>query len=95
MANTWLAVTDLARAGHEYKFLVQGGVPADQKGRLQQYVTDPYTRRLGADASRNNAVVVDPTAFAWRDVGWRTPDMGELVLYELSRLRIHRRRCRT
>jgi glycosidase len=27
---------------------------------------------------------VDPTAFAWSDGGWRTPDPADLILYEVS-----------
>jgi 1,4-alpha-glucan branching enzyme len=82
--NLWLAVTDLARPGDQYKFCVIGGVPADEKGRLQRYVTDPYSRLLEPDHNRNNSVVADPTGFQWHDAGWRTPDTGELVVYELS-----------
>jgi hypothetical protein len=58
-ANTWLAVTDRAGAGDEYRFWVQGGTPPEDAagGRL---VVDPYARRLGRGAQRSNAVVVDP-----------------------------------
>ncbi|HEV8167089.1 MAG TPA: hypothetical protein VGR74_22060 [Actinomycetota bacterium] len=81
--NTWLAVTDRAGADDEYRFWVQGGTPAEDAagGRL---VVDPYARQLGPDAEGSNAVVVDPTAFAWSDRGWRTPDPADLILYEVS-----------
>ena len=82
--NIWLAVTDKARPGDEYKFAVYGGVPSDSKGRFQQYLIDPYARRLGPDFGFNNAVVVDPTNFAWTDGGWQTPDPSQLILYEMS-----------
>lgn len=82
--NTWLVVTDQAHPGDEYKFCVMGGVPRDEKGRFQQYFTDPYTRRLGPDFGLNNSVVEDPTGFAWTDAGWVTPDPDRLILYELS-----------
>ena len=82
-ANTWLAVTDRAGAGDEYRFWVQGGTPPEDAagGRL---VVDPYARQLGPDAEGSNAVVVDPTTFAWSDRGWRTPDPADLILYEVS-----------
>ncbi|HEV2919083.1 MAG TPA: alpha-amylase family glycosyl hydrolase, partial [Actinomycetota bacterium] len=82
-ANTWLAVTDRAGAGDEYRFWVQGGTPPEDAagGRL---VVDPYARQLGPDAQRSNAVVVDPTTFAWSDRGWSTPDPADLILYEVS-----------
>ncbi len=82
--NTWLVVTDRAHAGDEYKFCVIGGVPSDEKHRLQQYFTDPYARRLGPDYGYNNSVVVDPTGFTWTDANWATPDVSQLILYELS-----------
>jgi pullulanase/glycogen debranching enzyme len=82
--NTWLVVTDVARVGQEYKFTVRGGVPSDEKRRSQQYFTDPYARRLGPSFNFNNSVIVDPTTFTWHDDGWRTPDMSQLSIYELS-----------
>jgi pullulanase/glycogen debranching enzyme len=84
LPNLWLAVTDQARPGDEYKFAVFGGVPRDQKGRFRQYVIDPYARALGASFEFNNPVIVDPTAFSWTDQSWRTPDPSRLILYEMS-----------
>jgi len=83
-ANTWLAVSDRARAGDEYKFAIAGGVPRDGHGRLTRVATDPYARQLGPHTGFNNAVIADPTGYAWGDDTWRTPDVGALVLYELS-----------
>lgn len=82
--NIWLVIADQAKVGDEYKFFVQGGVPADHKGRFQRYITDPYARRLGADFRHNNAVIVDPTSFQWSDDDWTTPDLDQLILYEMS-----------
>jgi 1,4-alpha-glucan branching enzyme len=84
VANTWLAVTDQAHAGDEYKFVVFGGVPGDAKGRFQQYIIDPYARVLSGDFRTNNPVIVDPTTFTWSDGAWRTPDPSRLILYEMS-----------
>jgi 1,4-alpha-glucan branching enzyme len=82
--NTWLRVVPGARPGHEYKFYVEGGVPRGDDGRPRRWLVDPYARRLGPSFADNNGVVVDPTGFRWTDAGWRTPDMGDLILYELS-----------
>jgi 1,4-alpha-glucan branching enzyme len=82
--NTWLGVAEQASAGDEYKFFVEGGVGRDHKGRDQRFSIDPYARRLASDFRFNNPVVEDPTTFEWRDTGWRTPDVADLVLYELS-----------
>src|SRR5215510_1538477 len=84
LPNIWLAVTDQAQPGDEYKFAVFGGVPSDNKGRFQRYTIDPYARRLGADFRFNNALIVDPTMFNWTDAGWQTPDPSQLILYEMS-----------
>lgn len=84
LPNAWLGIVPQAKPGDEYKFCVLGGVPRDAKGRVQQYFTDPYARRLGPDFGFNNSVVVDPTAFPWTDRDWRTLDRAQLILYELS-----------
>lgn len=62
---------------------MQGGTPPEDAagGRL---VVDPYARQLGPGDQRSNAVVVDPTTFAWSDRGWHTPDPADLILYEVS-----------
>lgn len=82
--NTWLVVTDRALVGQEYKFAVFGGVPSDEKKRFLQYLTDPYARRFGPNYNVNNAQIVDPTTYIWNDAGWQTPDISQLIIYELS-----------
>lgn len=82
--NLWLATVPTATAGDEYKFYVQGGVPRDRMGRARRFVTDPCARELGRDAVYNNAVVVDPTRYRWREGEWQSPRVGDLILYEMS-----------
>lgn len=82
--NVWLGVAEAAAAGDEYKFFVEGGVGRDAKGRHQLFAIDPYARQLANDFHANNPVVHDPSAFSWNDEAWRTPDAGDLILYELS-----------
>jgi 1,4-alpha-glucan branching enzyme len=82
--NVWLVATDQATVGDEYKFFVQGGVSAGENKRYQQYFTDPYARQLGVDFGINNSVVVDPASFEWSDRDWNTPQVDQLILYELS-----------
>jgi hypothetical protein len=82
--NLWLGIVADAAAGDQYKFCVQGEVPSDEKGRFQQYLTDPYARQLGPDLGLNNSVVVDPTTFNWTDSRFQTPDRATLILYEMS-----------
>jgi 1,4-alpha-glucan branching enzyme len=82
--NTWLLLTDRAQVGDEYKFFAIGGVPRDRYRRVFLYFPDPYSRQLGPDFAFNNSVISDPTKFQWNEGGWQTPDVSELILYELS-----------
>ena len=82
--NTWLLVTDKASLGDEYKFFAIGGVPRDRNRRFQKYFPDAYSRQLGSNFGFNNSVIVDPSTFAWDERGWQTPDVSELILYEMS-----------
>ncbi|MBI2412255.1 MAG: 1,4-alpha-glucan branching protein [Deltaproteobacteria bacterium] len=81
--NTWLAITDKAKPGDEYEFCVFGGVPPDDRNRLMRDCKDPYARQLGADFARNNSVIVNPS-YQWADSNWKTPEMSDLIIYELS-----------
>ncbi|HEX2253722.1 MAG TPA: alpha-amylase family glycosyl hydrolase [Thermoanaerobaculia bacterium] len=83
-ANTWLARVPAAEPGDRYKFYVEGGTPRGADGRARRWALDPHARLLEADFESNNPVVHDPTGFPWTDHGWRTPDVGELILYEMS-----------
>jgi 1,4-alpha-glucan branching enzyme len=84
LPNTWLLVTDRARVGDEYKFFAIGGVPRDRNRRVFRNFPDPYSRQLGPDFGFNNSVICDPTTFQWNEGGWQTPDIGGLIVYELS-----------
>lgn len=63
----------------EYKFYIQGG-----STDVERFVTDPYTRLYSDDYKYRNSVVVDPTKFRWTDQEWKTPDIKDLILYELN-----------
>ncbi len=79
--NIWLARIKPQETGVpvEYKFYVQGGSAENER-----YAADPYTRVFSDDYKYRNAVVVDPTKFRWGDQGWKTPDVKDLILYELN-----------
>ena len=84
-ANTWLVVTGIAQPGDEYKFFVIGGVPRDRHRRPQQFFPDPYARQLGPHYGFNNSVICDASTFVWNEGNWSgTPDIGDLILYEMS-----------
>lgn len=64
-------VTATATAGSRYRFMIDGIAYPDPASRWQpETVTGP-------------SAVVDPTAFAWSDDGWRGRPWDEAVIYEL------------
>ncbi|MCK8827387.1 alpha-amylase family glycosyl hydrolase [Natroniella acetigena] len=63
----------------EYKFFVRGGI-----GGNERWAWDPYTRVYSDNYQRENCVVADPTNFEWTDQDWETPDISELIIYELN-----------
>ncbi|WP_018248633.1 alpha-amylase family glycosyl hydrolase [Orenia marismortui] len=80
--NIWWAIIlaediDNSLEQIEYKFYVQGGTAGNER-----QVYDPYTRVYSDELKR--CVVVDPTSFKWTDQKWRTPDISELIIYELN-----------
>ncbi|MBI4604781.1 MAG: alpha amylase C-terminal domain-containing protein [Planctomycetes bacterium] len=67
----WEVLVPGAAAGHEYKFVLDGGT----------WRTDPRARRQ--TSSVGNSVVVKPDGYAWGDAGWVTPYFEDMVVYEL------------
>jgi malto-oligosyltrehalose trehalohydrolase len=65
-------VTDRARAGTRYRFVLPDGLR----------VPDPASRYQLQDV-HGPSEVVDPTAYAWRDAGWSGRPWHEAVVYEL------------
>lgn len=78
--NIWLARIPKQDTEHiEYKFyLIGGSIP------YERYITDPYTRLYSDDYKYRNGVVVNPTLFYWSDQNYKTPDIKDLILYELN-----------
>jgi len=80
--NIWLAhiqPEDLPSQPIEYKFYIQGGATDEAR-----YVPDPYTRLYSDDYKNRNSVIVNPTEFKWTDQDWETPNMKDLIIYELN-----------
>ncbi len=65
-------VTDRARAGTRYRFVLPDGLR----------VPDPASRHQPEDV-HGPSEVVDPAAHAWRDTDWRGRPWEEAVVYEL------------
>src|SRR6266481_7108130 len=69
----WFALeTAAARAGSLYRFRLDG----------VREVADPASRRNPHGVHRPSEVI-EPTAFAWDDEGWRDPPWPTAVIYEL------------
>lgn len=79
--NIWLVKLSPRRlpANIEYKFYIQGGAQ-----EFERFVPDPYTRVYSDDYKYRNSVVVNPTKFKWTDHNWVTPEVKDLILYELN-----------
>jgi maltooligosyltrehalose trehalohydrolase len=70
----WWAVTvDKAHAGSRYGFLLDDG---------ETPVPDPRSARQ-PEGVHGLSELVDHTAFAWHDKGWRPPTLASGVIYEL------------
>ena len=69
----WSVAVEKAHAGSRYGFLLD-----DDETPLP----DPRSARQ-PDGVHGLSEVVDHSAFAWSDAGWRPPTLGSSVLYEL------------
>ena len=72
-AETWSAEVPEARAGAEYRFVIEG--PTGELNRI-----DPRARRLTNSVGNG---VIYPDAFDWGDAEFRQPPWNDLVVYEL------------
>ncbi len=67
----WAVHVPEARAGHRYKYKLDGG----------ESYPDPASRSQ-PEGVHGPSEVVDPGAFSWSDSGWQAPPPSELSLYE-------------
>lgn len=84
--NLWLLrlPADQVREKMEYLFYVVGGVPLDGNRRPERYLHDPMTRSYGEDYLQNPSLVVDPTRYRWKTQHWKTPNLSDLIIYEMN-----------
>lgn len=68
----WFEATCETPAGSVYQYRIDGGGP----------FPDPASRMQASDAD-GPSVVVDPTAYEWRDSAWRGRPWSEAILYEV------------
>lgn len=84
--NIWLLrLPDNFNQGQlEYQFYVIGGIPFDGNRRPQRYLHDPMARCYGKDLARNPCLVIDPLKYQWHSKDWVTPDLADLIIYEMN-----------
>lgn len=84
--NLWLLrlPADQVREKMEYLFYVVGGVPLDGNRCPERYLHDPMTRSYGEDYLQNPSLVVDPTRYRWKTQHWKTPNLSDLIIYEMN-----------
>lgn len=84
--NLWLfrLSAEQVRERVEYLFYVVGGVPLDGNRRPERYLHDPMTRSYGSDYLKNPSLVVDPTRYHWKERNWKTPNLSDLIIYEMN-----------
>ncbi|HKA53426.1 MAG TPA: alpha-amylase family glycosyl hydrolase, partial [Candidatus Binatia bacterium] len=66
-----------------YRFQLWWTPPGGTRQLLTRWFTDPFARQT--EIGRLSAVLLAPTPapFAWTDAGYKTPDLDDLIVYEL------------
>ena len=75
-SNLWSADISTARAGHEYKYLINGNY----------WWKDPRSRKVtvsGYDTPGANSIVYDPNSFNWMGDARMPVSLSDLVIYEM------------
>jgi 1,4-alpha-glucan branching enzyme len=69
---------------HLYRFELWWTSPAGAQQIVSPWISDPFARE--AEIGRMPAFILDPNAapFAWTDGAWRTPELDDLVVYEIQ-----------
>ena len=75
-SGLWSADVAAARAGHEYKYFINGSY----------WWKDPRSRKVtysGYNSAGANSIVYDPNAFNWQSDSRLAVDAANLVIYEM------------
>lgn len=67
-----------------YRYQLWWTPPGGQRQLITRWFTDPFARQT--DVGQLSAVVLSrtPTSFNWTDTAYRTPELDDLVVYELD-----------
>jgi maltooligosyltrehalose trehalohydrolase len=91
--DLWSATTSVSvRAGtnfgkegvYLYRYQLWWTPPGGSRQLITRWFTDPFARQT--DVGRLSAVVLSrtPTPFPWHDAGYKTPELDDLIVYELQ-----------
>jgi maltooligosyltrehalose trehalohydrolase len=82
---TPVAGTSLGLPGrHLYRFELWWTPAGGTRQQVSPWITDPFARE--AEIGNMAAFMLDatPTPFQWTDANWKTPELDDLVVYELQ-----------
>jgi 1,4-alpha-glucan branching enzyme len=84
--NIWLLrlMPDRLPQEIKYQYYVVGGISLDGNRRPERYVHDPFTRCYDKDIASNPSLVIDPSCYEWQSTQWKTPNLSELIIYEMN-----------
>lgn len=73
-----------AEGTYLYRFQLWWTPPGGTRQLITRWFTDPFARQT--DVGRLSAIVVSAplVAFPWTDAGYRTPELDDLIVYELE-----------
>ena len=83
-----LAVDDASHEGQAgiylYRFQLLWTPSGGQAQIITEFFTDPFARATDLGLMAAVELTAAPPAFAWTDAAYRTPDLDDLVVYELQ-----------
>ena len=86
-ANVTLAKNEASHAGEEGEYLYRYQLfwtNAGQRILVTDWFPDPFARSTDIGLMSATVLSRNPNAFAWTDLAYRTPELGDLIVYELQ-----------
>jgi maltooligosyltrehalose trehalohydrolase len=67
-----------------YRFQLWWSPPGGSRQLITRWFTDPFARQTEIGRLSAVTLVRDPVSFAWTDAAYRTPELDNLIVYELE-----------
>ena len=81
---TPVAGTNFGNQGrYLYRYQLQWGPVGQDKKVVTKWFVDPFARATDIGELSAFTLTKTPTAFAWTDAGYQTPELNDLIVYEL------------